>query len=52
MDVSSVASTGIAIEVQAKEQTQQQKPPPPPESDSVDLSNEAKVRAASSVLDE
>ena len=52
MDVSSVGSAGLAIEVQAKEQTQQQKPPPPPESDSVDLSNEAKVRAASTVLDE
>jgi hypothetical protein len=52
MDVSSVSSAGLAIEVQAKEQTQQQKSPPPPESDSVDLSNEAKVRAASSVLDE
>ena len=52
MDVSSVGSAGLAIEVQAKEQTQQQKPPPPPESDSVDISKDAQARVASSVLDE
>jgi len=53
MDVSSVGSAALGIEVQAKAASSQNEPPPPPEeSDSVDLSNEAKVRAASSVLDE
>ncbi len=52
MDVSSIGSAALGSEVQAKAASSQKEPPPPPESDSVDLSNEAKVRAASSVLDE
>ena len=52
MDVSSIGSAALGSEVQAKAASPQKEPPPPPESDSVDISEDAQARAASSVLDE
>ncbi|GEM_PF-3159919 len=53
MDVSSIGLASQGNDVQAKAAAPQQQPPPPPaETDSVELSNDAKALASKSVLDE
>lgn len=52
MDVSSVSSAGHSAEPQAKTGSAQKEPPPPPQTDSVEISKDAKALASKSVLDE